>query len=81
MAGVSAFGLGGTNAHLIASALDPAQLGGGTPRPPLPAPVFRRRRLWLERAGRPAERASGNGLVAALLELDFTTDMDAAGGG
>ncbi|MFF7388036.1 beta-ketoacyl synthase N-terminal-like domain-containing protein [Streptomyces scabiei] len=40
--GVSAFGFGGTNAHVV--------LGPGTPgepgRPPLPPPVYRPRRFW-----------------------------------
>ncbi|MFH8786798.1 beta-ketoacyl synthase N-terminal-like domain-containing protein [Streptomyces roseoverticillatus] len=40
--GVSAFGFGGTNAHLV--------LGAGTPgepgRPPLPPPAYDRRRFW-----------------------------------
>jgi len=49
-AGVSAFGLGGTNAHLVARALDPRlRLGMPAPRAPLPPPAFRRRRCWLER--------------------------------
>ncbi|WP_432090946.1 beta-ketoacyl synthase N-terminal-like domain-containing protein [Streptomyces sp. NRRL F-5630] len=50
VAGISSFGLGGTNAHLIASALDPAERPAGVPvRAPLPAPVRTPRRLWLER--------------------------------
>jgi acyl transferase domain-containing protein len=44
---VSAFGLGGTNAHLIAAAC-PSTAPSPT-RGPLPAPVFRRRRLWWDR--------------------------------
>ncbi|WP_223206495.1 non-ribosomal peptide synthetase [Streptomyces xanthii] len=46
--GVSAFGLGGTNAHAVVSQLDPALAAAHRPRPALPAPVYRRRRLWLE---------------------------------
>lgn len=46
LAGVSAFGLGGTNAHAVVSAFEPA---APARRSPLPAPVFDRRRLWLER--------------------------------
>ncbi|MFC7806202.1 beta-ketoacyl synthase N-terminal-like domain-containing protein [Streptomyces olivaceus] len=50
VAGISSFGLGGTNAHLVASALDPAERPAGVPvREPLPAPAYARRRLWLER--------------------------------
>ncbi|MEU6439346.1 beta-ketoacyl synthase N-terminal-like domain-containing protein [Streptomyces sp. NPDC047046] len=50
VAGISSFGLGGTNAHLVASALDPAERPAGVPvREPLPAPVRTPRRLWLER--------------------------------
>ncbi|GIJ54822.1 hypothetical protein Vau01_023380 [Virgisporangium aurantiacum] len=66
VAGVSAFGLGGTNAHLIASAYD-----GGHPvtREPRPRPRFERRRLWHE-AAVPAEPAP-EPLVASLLELRF----------
>ncbi len=49
VAGVSSFGLGGTNAHLIASGFDPAwRAGHPAARQKLPAPVFQRRRLWLE---------------------------------
>jgi acyl transferase domain-containing protein len=54
VAGVSAFGLGGTNAHAVVSQLDPALAAAHRPRPALPAPVFQRRRLWLE-APRPTE--------------------------
>ncbi|OLR94818.1 SDR family NAD(P)-dependent oxidoreductase [Actinokineospora bangkokensis] len=68
VAGVSSFGLGGTNAHLVASAPPPS-----TPtRVPLPRPRFDRRRLWLDH---PDERPTTQGepLVASLLALDLTT--------
>jgi amino acid adenylation domain-containing protein len=62
-AGVSAFGLGGTNAHLIATAHPPSN----TKRAPLPRLVFHRRRLWLDREAR-EETAE---LVASILDLQF----------
>ncbi|MFC9288990.1 beta-ketoacyl synthase N-terminal-like domain-containing protein [Streptomyces sp. NPDC057052] len=57
VAAVSAFGLGGTNAHLIVSEPDENAVAAHPPtRRPLPRPVFDRRRLWLEApaAHRPA---------------------------
>ena len=77
-AGVSAFGLGGTNAHLIATALDPharAAARAAAVRRPLPPPVFQRRRLWLGReaiaAPRPAARPA---LVSPILDLEFVAN-------
>jgi acyl transferase domain-containing protein/NAD(P)-dependent dehydrogenase (short-subunit alcohol dehydrogenase family) len=76
VAGVSSFGLGGTNAHLVASALEPgARDGMPPPRAALPPPVFRRRRLWLEavppvRESPVAGDADGR-LVTSILDLDF----------
>ncbi|GAA3273799.1 hypothetical protein GCM10020218_018920 [Dactylosporangium vinaceum] len=81
---VSAFGLGGTNAHLIAAAA-PAS---SPARAPLPAPVFHRRRLWWDRPASSAApepeplttpKQHGNGgsrsrprpLVASVLDLTF----------
>ncbi|MEU7693427.1 type I polyketide synthase [Microbispora hainanensis] len=88
VAGLSSFGLGGTNAHLVAAQLDPRlREGAPAPREPLPAPVFRRKRLWLGREADPTVTATGrttgtagsedtsqneDGLVASLLELSFT---------
>jgi acyl transferase domain-containing protein len=76
VAGVSSLGLGGTNAHLVASALEPgARDGMPPPRAALPPPVFRRRRLWLEavppvRESPVAGDADGR-LVTSILDLDF----------
>jgi amino acid adenylation domain-containing protein len=63
-AGVSAFGLGGTNAHLIATA-SPRH---APERTPLPPPAFNRRRLWLDRGPQPAQSP---GLVSSILDLQF----------
>ncbi|MGQ4335472.1 beta-ketoacyl synthase N-terminal-like domain-containing protein, partial [Streptomyces hayashii] len=82
VAGLSSFGLGGTNAHLVASALDPAERPPGVPvREPLPAPAYRRRRLWLERkphdgpapAPRPQAEPRPAPARAAILDLRFVT--------
>ncbi|MCS0602772.1 KR domain-containing protein [Streptomyces sp. LP11] len=88
VAGISSFGLGGTNAHLVASALDPAARPAGVPvRQPLPAPAYARRRLWLERRteGAPASETQPRPAPvprsesrpaparAAILDLRFVT--------
>ncbi|MFI5819626.1 beta-ketoacyl synthase N-terminal-like domain-containing protein [Streptomyces rishiriensis] len=88
VAGLSSFGLGGTNAHLVASALDPAERPSGVAvREPLPAPAYTRRRLWLERkpdggpAPEPRPRAERRPQAeprpaparAAILDLRFVT--------
>jgi len=72
-AGVSAFGLGGTNAHLIATALDPRVRATAAPvRRPLRPPPFLRRHLWLDREATavspPADRHE---LVASILDIQF----------
>jgi acyl transferase domain-containing protein/acyl carrier protein len=67
VAGVSAFGLGGTNAHAIVSAPEPRAVAGVVRRP-LPPPRFQRRRYWLERPGTPPSPAPA---VSSLLDLRF----------
>ncbi|WP_431946393.1 SDR family NAD(P)-dependent oxidoreductase [Micromonospora marina] len=74
VAGVSSFGLGGTNAHLVLSGAPP----GPVRRAPLPRPVFRRRRLWLDgdppaEAPPPARPDPGEPLTASLLRLQLVT--------
>ncbi|HEY7143732.1 MAG TPA: SDR family NAD(P)-dependent oxidoreductase [Streptosporangiaceae bacterium] len=73
VAGLSSFGLGGTNAHLIVSGLDPAlRAGHPAPRPKLAPPAFSRRRLWLPARG--AEHPPGGDapLASSLLELQLS---------
>jgi acyl transferase domain-containing protein len=54
-AAVSAFGLGGTNCHIIADQFDPAAYGGYVPAKRSPEKlVFNRRRFWVERPAAPA---------------------------
>ncbi|GAA4771552.1 hypothetical protein GCM10023329_18620 [Streptomyces sanyensis] len=68
LAGVSAFGLGGTNAHAVLGGLPAASRARYRPlRAPLPAPRFHRRRCWLDRPPRPGERPP----VTSLLQLAF----------
>lgn len=67
---VSAFGFGGTNAHVVLGPGAPE----GTGRAPLPSPEYRRRRFWHHRAGilttpaRPAARP----VRSARLDLTVT---------
>ncbi|MFK4546987.1 acyl transferase domain-containing protein/NAD(P)-dependent dehydrogenase (short-subunit alcohol dehydrogenase family)/acyl carrier protein [Streptomyces tendae] len=75
VAGLSSFGLGGTNAHLIAAALDPAEREGRpVRRRPLPPPRFRRRRLWLEPRREEAEERAATAPVPSFLDLEVTVD-------
>ncbi|SNY24435.1 SDR family NAD(P)-dependent oxidoreductase [Paractinoplanes atraurantiacus] len=72
VAALSSFGLGGTNAHLIASGFDLKQrYGHPDARRPLPPPRFARRRLWLDPPGSaPAEEPEP--LLASILDLDLS---------
>lgn len=73
VAGVSAFGLGGSNAHVIVSEAPPHS----PRRDPLPAPQFQRRRLWLDRhAEQHAPAPTGSSLLN-LQFSDFVTDETA----
>jgi len=55
VAGVSSFGLGGTNAHLIVS----GPVEASPRRTPQPSPAFNRRRLWFDRNGATARPVLG----------------------
>ncbi len=70
-AGLSAFGLGGTNVHLVATALQPKlPAESARMRSPRPAPVFRRRRLWLDRESQ-GQAVSDAMLTSSILDLEF----------
>ncbi|MDB4987077.1 MAG: sle, partial [Myxococcaceae bacterium] len=71
LAGVSAFGLGGTNAHLVVSE-PPVH---APRRAALAPPQFRRRRLWLERP--PTQSSNAPPETLSLLELNFVSAVDA----
>jgi acyl transferase domain-containing protein len=65
-AGISAFGFGGTNCHLLVEEFDPSARGHTARRSPLPSTVFRRKRYW---AGRPTASMDGALSEAALREV------------
>lgn len=81
VAGVSSFGLGGTNAHAVLSGIEEAARPRPATRSPLPAPTFNRRRLWYDRDTAPAgEQTARPGsvsspeethVVASLLDLEL----------
>jgi acyl transferase domain-containing protein/NAD(P)-dependent dehydrogenase (short-subunit alcohol dehydrogenase family) len=82
--GVSAFGLGGTNAHLIARAAgQEAHTRSPQRRNPLPPALFRRRRLWLEKAPASQKVVSrtvlDEELTASILNFEFFGNGTGAG--
>ncbi|GGZ21330.1 SDR family NAD(P)-dependent oxidoreductase [Streptomyces poonensis] len=68
-AGISAFGFGGTNCHVVVRGLTDAERDAHTARrTPLPAPVFRRQRHWVERPAAAGPRTEQH--PRPLLELE-----------
>ncbi|MEU8242639.1 SDR family NAD(P)-dependent oxidoreductase [Actinoplanes missouriensis] len=68
VAGVSSFGFGGTNAHVVVAEVPSAvRAAARQPRQSRPPIDFERRRLWLARPGRPAP----DGTAPASLRLTF----------
>ncbi len=76
-AGISSFGFGGTNAHMIVSEVDPLLPDGYQPqREALPPVVFNRKRYWLEK-GESAKMASAPSSSDPPSMLDLSFDEDA----
>ncbi|MEU4489859.1 beta-ketoacyl synthase N-terminal-like domain-containing protein [Streptomyces purpurascens] len=71
---VSAFGFGGTNAHVVLGPGAPE----GTGRAPLPAPEYRRRRYWPRRAEIPTRPARPAAIPVRSARLDLTVTPVAA---
>jgi 3-oxoacyl-(acyl-carrier-protein) synthase/acyl carrier protein len=65
-AGISAFGFGGTNCHLLVEEFDPSARGHTPRRSPLPSTIFHRKRYW---AGRPTASMDGALSEAGLREV------------
>ncbi|MER7013148.1 beta-ketoacyl synthase N-terminal-like domain-containing protein [Saccharopolyspora sp. NPDC000359] len=74
-AAVSAFGFGGTNAHLVLRRAEP----GAVRRGPLPPPEYRRRHIWFDRDRQAAPAVTGErkrpapSRRSARLDLTFLT--------
>ncbi|MFE6286676.1 SDR family NAD(P)-dependent oxidoreductase [Streptomyces sp. NPDC057877] len=70
-AGLSAFGFGGTNCHVVLrEPTGPAETDRRAVRTPLPAPVFQRRRYWVDRPGPADPLDLPNPRPRPLLELE-----------
>lgn len=71
VAGVSSFGLGGTNCHVIVSSIGKVN---EDVRQPLPRRTYKKRYIWVDASGQSRFSESGQSTRSSLLSFDYDTD-------